>query len=154
MAGVWGAGVKRGGERADEGGVKAPPTGPYILICDDEAPIRQVVRARLQSAGYQVAEARTGAEGLDIAVASAPSLIISDYQMPVMSGVEMARQLRGVVSTAEVPILLVTARGYVLDPAELAGTMIRAVMGKPFGLRQLQEQVAGLLGEGGARKVA
>jgi DNA-binding response OmpR family regulator len=74
--------------------------------------------------------------------------------MPVMSGVEMARQLRGVVSTAEVPILLVTARGYVLDPAELAGTMIRAVMGKPFGLRQLQEQVAGLLGEGGARKVA
>ena len=146
--------MKRRGERADDGGVKAAPTGPYILICDDEAPIRQVVRARLQSVGYQVAEARTGAEGYEIAVASAPALIISDYQMPVMSGVEMARQLRGVASTAEVPILLVTARGYVLEPAELAGTMIRAVMGKPFGLRQLQEQVAGLLGEGGARKVA
>lgn len=154
MAEVWGAAVKRGGDRADEVGVKAAPTGPYILICDDEAPIRQVVRSRLESAGYRVAEARTGAEGLEIAVASAPALIISDFQMPVMSGVEMARQLRGVSSTAEVPILLVTARGYVLDPAELAGTMIRAVMGKPFGLRQLQEQVAGLLGGGGARKVA
>ena len=49
---------------------------------------------RLEAAGYRIAEARTGSEGFTIATESPPVLIITDYQMPLMSGVEMAKQLR------------------------------------------------------------
>ncbi|MFZ4572852.1 MAG: response regulator [Phycisphaerales bacterium] len=130
------------------------PAGPSILICDDEAPIRHVVRMRLEAAGYRVVEARTGVEGLEAATASPPVLVITDYQMPLMSGVEMAKRLCDNPETVDVPVVLVTARGYVLQPAELLGTSIRAVLGKPFGMRQLLEHVARLLPGSDARKVA
>ena len=146
--------MKRGPGPVDIFGVNPAPTGPSILICDDEAPIRHVVRMRLEAAGYRVVEARTGAEGLELGMASPPALVITDYQMPLMSGVELARCLSDRPETAEIPVVLVTARGYVLQPSELMGTSIRAVIGKPFGMRQLLEHVARLLPGSDARKVA
>lgn len=113
-----------------------------------------MVKLRLEAAGYRIAEARTGTEGFTIATESPPVLIITDYQMPLMSGVEMARQLREHGATASVPVLLVTARGYVLDPKDIGETNIRAVIAKPFGLRQLQDHVAKLLKEGAASTAA
>lgn len=114
--------------------------GTHILVVDDEAPIRAVVRVRLESAGFRVTEARNGLEALDAARADCPKLVISDFQMPLMNGLGMAVSMRADPRLAHVPIILLTARGYVLDPAELRDTNIRTVIGKPFSLKNLLEQ--------------
>jgi len=72
-------------------------------------------------------------------------LIITDFQMPVMSGLEMAQQLKASPLCANVPLLMLTARGYTLDAIELARTNIREVVAKPFGVKQLMERVTSIL---------
>lgn len=115
--------------------------GTHILVVDDEAPIRAVVRVRLESAGFRVTEARNGLEAMAVVRADRPALIISDYQMPAMNGMAMAEAMRDDPRLSNVPIVLLTARGYVLDPAQVRDTNIRTVMGKPFSLKSLMEQV-------------
>jgi CheY-like chemotaxis protein len=115
--------------------------GIHILVVDDEAPIRAVVRVRLEAAGFRVTEARNGLEALDVVRADRPSLIISDFQMPVMNGMAMAVSMRADPKLADLPIVLLTARGYVLDPLQVRDTNIRTVIGKPFSLKSLMEQV-------------
>lgn len=122
------------------------PNRQSILVCDDDAPIRAVVRLRLEMVGYSVREARTGAEGLAMAKAEPPTLILTDHQMPEMNGLEMARELAQLETTCEVPLLLITARGYVLNPKDLEGTNIRAVIAKPFGVRLLLDRIATIVG--------
>ncbi|MCE7973351.1 MAG: response regulator [Leptolyngbya sp. PLA1] len=119
-----------------------------ILVCDDEAPIRHVIAHRLRTGGFTVREARTGLEGLKAITgpeAFRPQLIITDYQMPEMSGIEMAALLRKFDATASTPVLMLTARGYTLTPDELATTNIRHIISKPFGVRLLLDRVQELL---------
>ncbi len=117
----------------------------HVLVCDDETHIRAVIVAKLTSLGFSVAQGRNGAEGLSQALARTPALVITDYQMPVMSGMEMAKELRNADPTKDVPVLMLTARGYSLDPREVAGTGIREVIAKPFGVRQLMERVDAMI---------
>lgn len=117
-------------------------------MCDDEAPIRLVVSQKLAAAGYRVSLARTGREGYDLVVGPAglrPDLVLTDFQMPVMSGLELCKALRSLEATANTPVLMLTARGYTIDPADLAKTNIREVIAKPFGLKQLLERVQAVL---------
>lgn len=126
----------------------APPIP--ILIADDEAHIRHVVAGKLTAAGYDVRQARNGQEALDLVTGPAgfvPRLVITDFQMPMLSGLDLCKSLRGHAATATTPVLMLTARGYVLSEAELAKTNIRAVIAKPFGVRQLLERVQLLLAE-------
>lgn len=122
------------------------PTNPLILVCDDELHIRAMIVAKLRAAGFDALEARTGDEGLALATKTTPSLIITDFQMPSMSGIEMATHLRLTPSTRDVPLIMLTARGYILTAEQLAATNIREVIPKPFGVRQLLLRVQVLLG--------
>ncbi|MDX2132043.1 MAG: response regulator [Planctomycetota bacterium] len=118
-----------------------------VLVCDDEAPIRQVIAHKLRAHGYVVHEARTGQEGVDAVLGGlSPDLILSDLQMPVMSGLEMCRVLREMAPTRETPALMLTARGYIIAPEDLEHTNIRQVIAKPFGVKQLVDRVRALLG--------
>lgn len=123
-----------------------------ILIADDEAPIRLVVGEKLRSAGYRVIEAANGEDALDAARASAPAAVISDLQMPYMNGLALATALKSEPATADVPVLLLTARGHILTAAQLAPTNIKRVMSKPFGVRELlayvQQHLAPMTGSG------
>lgn len=133
------------------------PQPKTILVCDDEAPIRQIIAHKLRSAGHTVREARNGQEGFDAVVIEGfkPDLILSDFQMPVLSGLDMCLRLRESPQGATIPVLMLTARGYILDEAALAKTNIRAVIAKPFGVKQLLERVEALLaGEAPARAAA
>ena len=125
-----------------------PQSSQTIVIADDEAPIRLVVGEKLRSAGYTVIEASDGEQALSAALASTPAAVISDLQMPCMNGLELATRLRGDDRTKDVPVLLLTARGHILTKDQLAGTNVRRVMSKPFGVRELvayvQEQLAPL----------
>ena len=130
-----------------------------ILVCDDEAAIRSIVATKLRAAGYTVCEGRNGLEGYCWVDHSAlpvgslpksrmpivPDLVVTDLQMPMMSGLEMAIKLREFAATAHVPIIMLTARGYIAAAEDLAKANIRHLMPKPFGAAQLLERVQNFL---------
>ncbi len=116
-----------------------------ILVVDDEAHIVQVLSLKLRNAGYDVITAGDGEEGVDLAVEQLPDLIITDFQMPYMTGLELCRALAQHDATAGIPILMLTARGYALDDEDLAIGNIKDVISKPFSPRAIVAQVRGLL---------
>lgn len=122
-----------------------------ILVVDDEAHITHVVSLKLRNAGYEVVTARDGEEGFELAVKKTPDLIITDLQMPYMTGVEMCARLRKNPQTAEVPALLLTARGYALEEGDLGRTNIRGMLSKPFSPREILSRVQEALEEPRAR---
>ncbi|MFI4860493.1 MAG: response regulator [Phycisphaerales bacterium JB063] len=115
--------------------------GQTILIADDEPHIRHLVGSKLRKAGYHVIEAANGQDALALAREHHPSLIVTDFQMPVMSGFQMSQILSEDDKTLRIPIILLTARGHKIALTELAKTGIRLVMDKPFSPRQLLENV-------------
>jgi DNA-binding response OmpR family regulator len=119
---------------------------PLVLLADDEAHITCVVAERLRASGFSVAVARDGEEALDLATRLKPSLVITDLQMPRMSGLDLAIRLAQMKENSMTPVLMLTARGYILDQATLAKTNIRAVMSKPFSVREVVKRASELAG--------
>lgn len=122
-------------------------SGQTILVVDDEAHITHVVSLKLRNAGYEVIAARDGEEGCEIAAQQLPDLIITDMQMPYMTGVDMAARLREKKPTANIPIIMLTARGYSLSDDDLRRTNIREMLSKPFSPREVLEKVTEALAE-------
>ncbi len=118
-----------------------------ILIVDDEAHIVHIIRYKLEREGYHVLTAADGQEAYDLAQLEDPDLIVTDFQMPVLSGFEMCVKLHESDVTADTPVVMVTARGHKLSPSELANTNIRQMMCKPFSARELLVVVGELLNE-------
>jgi CheY-like chemotaxis protein len=108
-----------------------------ILIADDECYVTQILTLNLQRRGYAVITADDGQAAYDLALAQVPDLVVSDYQMPVLDGLGLCALLKSNPVTAHVPVLMLTARGHMLTPEELARTNIRAVLPKPFSVRDL-----------------
>jgi two-component system alkaline phosphatase synthesis response regulator PhoP len=120
-------------------------------VVDDEAHIVQVLSFKLRNAGYEVLTAVDGEEGLEKATEHRPDLIITDFQMPYMTGLELCRALAEQETTRSIPVLMLTARGYALDEEDLELGNIRDVLSKPFSPRTILSQVDELLrGRGGA----
>lgn len=120
-----------------------------ILVVDDEAHITHVVALKLRHAGYEVSTAGDGEEAYELACANPPSLVITDFQMPYMSGLALCLKLKATRATAGVPSIMLTARGHALDESDLKQTNIRLVMSKPFSPREVLVTVEEIL-----RKVA
>jgi DNA-binding response OmpR family regulator len=118
-----------------------------ILVVDDESHIQHVLSLKLRKSGYEVLTASDGEEGLHVAMASRPDLIITDLQMPYMTGVDLCRALAARSLTATVPVIILTARGYALSDEDLAIGTIREVVSKPFSPRLLLQMVQTILGE-------
>lgn len=79
-----------------------------ILLVEDEQSLREVIAEKLQHEGFAVAEAGNGQEGLDVALARHPNLILLDIVMPVMNGLEMLKKLREDEWGGHVPVILLT----------------------------------------------
>lgn len=120
-----------------------------VLVIDDEAHIVQVLSLKLRNAGYEVLTASDGEEGFEIARKSIPDLIITDFQMPYMTGLELCQALSKEAATASIPILMLTARGYALDDEDIALGNIREVLSKPFSPRSIVQLVEQTLGSSG-----
>ncbi len=105
-----------------------------------------IVGRKLSTAGYEVVTAADGEEGLAAARESNPDLIITDLQMPYMSGAELAAALRKDESLREIPVILLTARGYVLSDEERQDTNIKRYLSKPFSVHEVLRVVEELLG--------
>lgn len=114
---------------------------PTVLLADDEPHITHVVARKLRTAGIDVLTAEDGEEALELALTHVPQLVITDLQMPYISGIELAERLAADERTRHVPLIMLTARGYVLQPNEIEATNIRYMMSKPFSAREILEKV-------------
>jgi DNA-binding response OmpR family regulator len=120
----------------------SPPT---ILLADDEPLITCVVAQRIRGAGYTVVVAHDGEEALELAQENPPNLVVTDLQMPRMSGIELAQRLQSHGPTANVPVIMLTARGYILQSAD-APSNIKHLMSKPFSPKEVLAKIDALLG--------
>jgi signal transduction histidine kinase len=118
----------------------APPNAPRVLVVEDDPEIRDFVCTVLRTE-YRVLEATHGEEGCQRAMKERPELIVSDVMMPVMSGLQMLVQLRGMPETADIPVILLTARQEVSEKVEGLGTGANDYLGKPFSPRELLARI-------------
>ena len=116
-----------------------------ILVADDESHILHVVSLKLRNAGYRVLTAHDGQEALEIAQQQRPDLLITDYHMPQLSGIELCRKLKQDPATAHIPAIMLTARGYELEPADTEQSGILRMLSKPFSPRHLLSTVEEVL---------
>ncbi|MCC6579209.1 MAG: response regulator [Phycisphaeraceae bacterium] len=108
-----------------------------ILVADDETHILHVVSLKLRNAGYRILTAQDGQEALDLARHEMPDLLITDYHMPRLSGIELCQRLKSDELTAHIPAIMLTARGYHLEPHDTQESGILRMLSKPFSPRQL-----------------
>ena len=112
-----------------------------ILVLDDDLHMVHIVSYKLRQQGYEVLTAHNGRDGYQLACKEKFDLVVTDFQMPIMSGFEMAIKLRENPDTSELPLIMLTARGHKISPSELAKTNIRTLMAKPFSARELIQNI-------------
>ena len=117
-----------------------PNDAKLVLVVDDDKEIRRYVVAILREQ-FKVIEATDGREGIDMARAEKPDLIVSDVMMPTISGIQLTQALRQAAETADIPIILLTARQEI--EARLSGFESGAndYVSKPFAPRELLARV-------------
>jgi DNA-binding response OmpR family regulator len=121
-----------------------------ILVADDESHILHVVSLKLRNAGFDVITARDGQEAFDLAVQEKPDLLITDYHMPQLSGLELCQRLKQDPATASLPAIMLTARGYQLEPHDTEESGILRMLSKPFSPRHLLTTVNEVLEQAAA----
>jgi len=125
-----------------------------ILVVDDEDHIVRVVAFKLRAAGFEVIEAFDGEEAWTRLRDTEIDLVLTDQQMPVLDGIGLARRIAADDRFAGVPVVMLTARGFRLDPEEFAGTGIVEMLDKPFSPRVLLERVRANLDRRSSRREA
>jgi two-component system phosphate regulon response regulator PhoB len=117
----------------------------HILVVDDERDLVELLQYNLQKAGYRVSTAKNGRAALDAAFKDHPDLVVLDVMLPELTGTEVASRLRTNPSTAEVPILMLTAKGEEVD--QIVGLTVGAddYVTKPFSLNVLLARIEALL---------
>ncbi|BES65509.1 response regulator transcription factor [Gottschalkiaceae bacterium SANA] len=115
-----------------------------ILIVDDEEHIRELLRVNLESAGYEVVEAETGEEAL-IQLNDQVALVVLDYMLPQMDGLEVLRTIRKNPRTVNLPVLMLTARNEEIDAVLGLEMGADDYIGKPFRVREFLARVKAAL---------
>ena len=118
---------------------------PLILIVEDEAALATMLRYNLEKEGYRVCEAGDGEEALTLVSERKPDLVVLDWMLPSLSGIEVCRQLRRKPATRELPIIMLTARGEEGDKIRGLNTGADDYMTKPFSLPELMARIRAML---------
>jgi DNA-binding response OmpR family regulator len=112
-----------------------------VLVVDDDAVLRRVVRAVLEADGFRVIEAHDGQQGLEMAVSERPRVVILDVMMPGLDGVEVCRRL----DHRATKVLMLTAIGDVTTEVASLVAGARGYLTKPFSSMELLDRVEELL---------
>ena len=110
---------------------------PTILVAEDENALITLLRYNLEREGYRVVEARDGEEALLVAAEEQPDLVLLDWMLPQLSGIEVCRRLRSRQETRNVPIIMLTARGEESDRIRGLDTGADDYITKPFSMTEL-----------------
>src|SRR5579871_4683347 len=118
---------------------------PQVLIVEDEAALATMLRYNLEKQGFRVEEAADGQEALTKIAESQPDLVLLDWMLPVMSGIEVCRQIRRRGATRDLPVIMVTARTEDQDAVRGLNTGADDYITKPFNMEALLARMRALL---------
>ena len=116
-----------------------------VLVVDDEIHIVHVVAIKLRNNGYEVISADNGAEAFELACEEKPDIIVTDYQMPVMSGLELLEKLRQQDDTKDIPVIMLTARSFAISKEQQEELRISSCLSKPFSPKELLGNIEDVL---------
>ncbi len=119
-----------------------PAVRGHILVVEDETGIRTAMSLILEMEGYRVSQAGDGRQGLHSLLECVPDLIITDYMMPSMNGVEMIREIRAKEDFRTLPIIMLTAA---FPPEPDYRTLVDAFLSKPVSAMTLSKTIETLL---------
>ncbi len=122
---------------------------PTILIVEDEAPLVTLLRYNLEKQGFRVEDVGDGGEALNRVTEAAPDLVLLDWMLPTLSGIEVCRQLRRRPATRQLPIIMLTARAEDQDAVRGLDTGADDYITKPFSTEALIARVRALLRRSG-----
>ncbi len=118
---------------------------PLVMVVEDESALLTMLRYNLEKEGYRVCEAGDGEEALTILAERNPDLVVLDWMLPTMSGIEVCRQIRRKMRTRDLPVLMLTARGEESDKVRGLNTGADDYLTKPFTLPELLARIRALL---------
>ena len=118
---------------------------PHVLIVEDEPALMTMLRYNLESEGYRVSEAVDGEEAILLVIEEPPDLILLDWMLPSLSGIEACRRIRRNESARDVPIIMLTARGEDSDRVRGLDAGADDYITKPFSPRELMARVRAVL---------
>lgn len=118
---------------------------PAVLVVEDEPAQMELLVYNLEKTGFRVLRASNGEEGLLVATESAPDLIVLDWMLPQLSGIEVCRQLKRGRETRRIPVIMLTARGEEADLVRGLDTGADDYMVKPYSVTELIARARALL---------
>ena len=119
-----------------------------ILVVDDDADVREIVAFKLGRLGYEVITAADGAAGLEAVAQLRPDLVLLDWALPELSGIEVCRQIRDGSDHADVPVILLSARTREADKRVGYEAGVNDYIVKPFSPNDLANRVEAALASG------
>ncbi|MFA5775512.1 MAG: response regulator [Ilumatobacteraceae bacterium] len=125
-----------------------PTQKAKIVVADDDLDLCELLEMKLRSSEYEVYTATDGAQALEMVRTVRPSIVILDIMMPLMSGMEVLRHLKADIETADIPVILMTAKRQESDVSSGFALGVVDYIVKPFNLRDLVVQVKGVIAEG------
>jgi two-component system phosphate regulon response regulator PhoB len=128
--------------------------GPRILIVEDEEPLTMLLRYNLEAEGYEVESAARGDEAETRLKESTPDLVVLDWMLPGLSGIELCRRLRARPQTRQLPIIMLTARGEESEKLRGLATGADDYIVKPFSVPELLARVRALLRRANPERIA
>jgi two-component system, OmpR family, phosphate regulon response regulator PhoB len=126
--------------------VRSPgPVLPYALIVEDEAPLVELIRYNLEKAGYEVEAAGDGEEAILLIEERQPDIVILDWMLPKLAGIEVCRRLRSKPATRNLPIIMLTARAEEADRVRGLDQGADDYMTKPFSMTELVARIRAVM---------
>ena len=123
--------------------------GPSILIVEDDPDIRELLSFTISKAGFDLAAAETAEEALRMLDSGLPELIVIDWMLPGMDGIDLAKSLRSDKLTSVLPIIMLTARGEEIDKLKSFEAGVDDYVTKPFSPKELTARIKALLRRSG-----
>jgi two-component system, OmpR family, phosphate regulon response regulator PhoB len=123
---------------------------PSIMVVEDEPEIRELLSFTITRAGHDVVTAESAEQALQLMDRSLPELLVIDWMLPGMSGIDLAKRLRQDELTASLPIIMLTARGEEVDKLKSFDSGVDDYITKPFSPKELMARVKALLRRSGA----
>jgi len=123
---------------------------PTILVVEDEAPLLTLLRYNLEKQGFRVEEATDGQEALLRVSENKPDLVLLDWMLPSLSGIEVCRQIRRRPATRDLPVIMVTARTEDQDAVRALDIGADDYITKPFAVEALLARIRALLRRSGS----
>jgi len=118
---------------------------PFVVIAEDEASVSELLRYNLEAQGYETAIAKDGEEAMLLINERIPDLILLDWMLPKISGIEICRRVRSRQDTANLPIIMLTARTEEADRVRGLQTGADDYVSKPFSTNELMARVQAVL---------